>query len=360
MYYNNCQSNETRKEKIRMKIGIYNPYFDSMGGGERYTLSLASHWSLSHDVHIFWDDPDILAASEARFNIRLGRVKREANFFRLPIHQKLWKTRSYDCIFVLSDGSIPIHGARKGILHFQVPFKRVSFPMWKRMKYQAIVCNSEYTARNLDSSLPIKRSVIYPPVDVTEFKEGKKSNTILSVGRFNGHYEAKKQGILIDAFRRGIEKKMFEGWSLVFAGSMLSSDKPFLEELKKKAEGLPITFFPNCTFEKMHDLYATSRIYWHAAGFGEHDPEHMEHLGISTVEAMSSGCIPVVFDGGGQKEIVTDGSNGYLWSTVDELLEKTQKASQGNTDIVSNGIRRAEDFSERRFTEAFDGLLLSL
>ena len=344
-----------------MKIGIYNPYLDSFGGGERYTLTLAGHWAKTHDVHVFWTtDKSILMKSETRFGIPLSNVHVVDNVFAMPLHRKLWQTSSYDLIFILSDGSIPTHAAKKGIIHFQAPFKGVNFPFWKRRNYQSVVCNSQFTEKFLDPSIPIPRTVIYPPVNTGGFHSGKKSKTILSVGRFNGHYDAKKQQILIDAFEKGVKQGIFTGFNFILAGSVLPSDEEYFEKLKKSAKGLPITFFSNCSYTKLIDLYAKAAIYWHAAGFGETDPTHMEHFGISTVEAMASGCIPVVFEGGGQPEIVTDGLNGYMWSTVDTLLSKTKKAMKSSKTLINNSKMRALDFSEQKFTDAFDTLLTTL
>ena len=58
-----------------MNIGFYSPYFDTLGGGERYVLTLASHWSEGHDVKLFWDDESIVQSAQSRFNIDLSRVK---------------------------------------------------------------------------------------------------------------------------------------------------------------------------------------------------------------------------------------------------------------------------------------------
>src|SRR3989344_8099524 len=107
-----------------MIIGFYSPYFDGCGGGERYTLTLASHWSTSHEVHLFWDDNGILSKSRARFNLDLSRVKVVRNMFReQKLLKKLFLTRKYDVIFFLSDGGIPTSFARHNILHVQVPFQ---------------------------------------------------------------------------------------------------------------------------------------------------------------------------------------------------------------------------------------------
>jgi len=43
----------------------------------------------------------------------------------------------------------------------------------------------------------------------------------------------------------------------------------------------------------------------------------LEHFGITTVEAMAAGCVPLVYDSGGQAEIVSSGYNGYrLFATL--------------------------------------------
>ena len=61
------------------------------------------------------------------------------------------------------------------------------------------------------------------------------------------------------------------------------------------------------------DLYGRASIFWHAAGLGEdpeRHPDRYEHFGITTVEAMSAGAVPVVIDAAGQVEIVEHGANG--------------------------------------------------
>jgi len=189
---------------------------------------------------------------------------------------------------------------------------------------------------------------------------GKKLNTILSVGRFNGHNDVKKFKVLIRTFKEGIKRNVLPDWNLILAGSMLPTDASYLTSLKREAKGIPISFYPNCSFSTLVELYAKSKIYWHAAGFEETKPEYMEHFGISTVEAMASGCIPVVFADGGQPEIVSERKNGFLFRTTEELLTKTVEASKRSPKFVRSVLERSKDFSEKRFTDAFDTLLSSL
>jgi glycosyltransferase involved in cell wall biosynthesis len=344
-----------------MKIGIYNPYFDSYGGGERYVLTLGEHWSQKHAVTVFWDDRTVLQKAEERFNLDLSRVTIRQNFFATgSIAAKLYQSSLYDLMFFLSDGSVPTSLARYNILHFQVPFSHVSMSSWKAARYQQIVCNSEFTKKHLDKSIRTPVSVIYPPVDVDKFVSSKKTKTILSVGRFSSQYGAKKQDTLIQMFREGVKKGHFTGWRLVLAGGLLPTDIAYFEELQQKADGLPVEFHPNCSFNELQEFYSEAPVYWHAAGFGETKPEHMEHFGITTVEAMASGAIPVAFAGGGQSDIIHDAINGFLWTTKDELYHKTLIAMKNNDatrKIIREAKKTSNGFSKDKFIHGFDTLL---
>ncbi len=54
-------------------------------------------------------------------------------------------------------------------------------------------------------------------------------------------------------------------------------------------------------------------------------PEKVEHLGITPLEAMASGCIVFGFKAGGLKEIIIDNTNGYLFSNAEELYTKIEQ-----------------------------------
>ena len=351
------------KKTKKLKIGIYNPYFDSLGGGERYVLTLAEHWSKTNDVSLFWDDPSILFAATDRFGLDLSRVKTTSNIFgSRMLLRKLIESSKYDVLFFLSDGSVPMTMARRNIIHFQVPFLHIAMTPWKAARYASIVVNSEFTKNNLDKKLSLPTTVIYPPVDVAALKTAKKEKIILSVGRFNALYGAKKQDVLIRAFIEMAKKKQNNRWKLVLAGGVLPTDEAYVYALIEMAKGYAIEFELNCSYEKLQELYKKASIYWHAAGFGETDPTHMEHFGITTVEAMGNGCVPIVYNAGGQPEIVTQGVNGYLWSTIDELLDTTSTVikSKDMKSIVSSAKKTAATFSKTKFNERFDTLLHSL
>lgn len=314
-----------------MKIGIYDPYLDTLGGGEKYTLTAAMCLSRKHDVYLFWDNKEIVKRAKYLFPIDFSKIKFARNIFspKIPIVEKLLKTRKYDVVIYVSDGSIPLSMAEKNILIFQFPVNWVEGRnFWTRLKLSRVnkvLCYSKFVKKFLDKTFSINSFVLAPPVDMPESKSIKKENIILSVGRFTKGMNTKKQEVLIDVFKK-MRDKGFTNWRLILMGGVLPADQDFVEELKNKTSGYPIEIFSNASLARLTDFYKKAKIYWHAAGFGEDlekHPERAEHFGISTVEAMANGAVPIVFNGGGQREIVQDGENGLLWKTHTELQDKT-------------------------------------
>lgn len=347
-----------------MKIGIYSPYFNAMGGGERYVLSLAMHWSKYHEVSLFWSDQAILDLTKERLNIDLSNISVKENIFAKNKANKIWDTRNYDLIFILSDGSIPLSLAKRNILHFQRPFSRINGHSWlnriKLTRYQKIVCNSFFTKKYIEREYSVEPSVIYPPVMTSAYKPGNKKNFILSVGRF-GETAYKKQIEMVKFFR--VLSKRLKGWEFCLIGGVLPEDEDFISKLSKEAVGLNVTILQNIPFSEIKKYYSSALIYWHAAGYGETDPAFFEHFGISTVEAMASGCIPVVYDAGGQTEIVQDGINGFTWHTPDELVQKTLDIANHSDlykKISKSAQLRALSFDEKIFYQDFDKLFADL
>jgi len=314
------------------KALIHNPYWDSMGGGERYCLSvikvfLNAGWQVSLD----WYDQALPEKLEERFGIDISQVK------IVDKHQKGW---GYDLCFWVSDGSVPLLFSKNNLLHMQVPFRGVGGAKWlnqqKLKRIHHVICNSNFTKTVIDREFKVASDVISPPVDATKFHADEKEKIILYVGRFSQLKQNKNQEFLIHFFKNLSKNSVMTGWKLVLAGGAGVGDGGFLDKLKTKAKGSKIEFVENPDFLTLTDLYAESKIFWSAAGFGSDEnstPEVMEHFGITVVEAMASGCIPVVFNGGGHKEIVNEGC-GFLWDNEDQLTKiLLTTINSDNTDV---------------------------
>ncbi len=352
------------------KAAIYTPYLDTVGGGEKYMLTIAEALTDEFKVDILLDkhlqsfDKQKLKDKIIKFHqIDLSKM----NFVDAPLHtgQLLRKAiflKEYAVLFYLSDGSIFHTTSKNSFLHFQMPLGDIQsgglLNNFKLSSWKEAVYNSEFTRQNI-KKLKIKGRVIYPPVDIDRFTETPKKKQIINVGRFMGE-GIKKQHILINAFIDLIKKHKLSGWSLHLAGSLDNSDEEYLNELKRLAKSQPIFFYPNLTYQQVSDLYQQSSIYWHAMGFEERDLDRFEHFGISTVEAMAACCVPVVINKGGQMEIVEHGKTGYLWNSLEELDNYTLKLinSQNVIDkmgkIAKNSVQR---FSKNNFKKSILNLV---
>jgi glycosyltransferase involved in cell wall biosynthesis len=231
--------------------------------------------------------------------------------------------------------------------------------------YDVVAANSEYTADCVRRLWGRSATVLSPPVLMRE--AGAKQPIVLSVGRFfpreSGH--SKKQLELVHAFRVACDRGL-NGWELHLAGGCKPEERGYVEDVRRAAVGLPVQFHVNAPGDDVEELFASAKIFWHGAGIGEdlvRRPDRAEHFGITVVEAMSAGAVPLVYEHGGPAAIVRARDCGRLYSTVDELAVMTVELarSQGEMERMSQAaITGARDFSFEHFVEQARGVVAGL
>ncbi len=319
----------------RPRVMIFTPYNITPGGGERYFLTIAEAFRGVAQVTLVTPQPfsRIRILTMGRdFGLQLDHVE-------LLGLGDLYTHPAHDLAFVIGNEILPPVGrmATRNLFICQFPFpiedkayaKRVR-PFWD--DYDMLLCYSDFVRGHVDATIrsldlperPVQ--ILAPPVPMLPIGRAKRAQ-ILHVGRFFAGGHCKRQDVLIEALRtlvaQGVETELH------LAGSLHPEPehRTYYADLVERAAGLPVHFHINCSAETLRILYAESRVYWHATGFG-HDPETephtTEHFGISVVEAMSAGCIPIVFAAGGPAEVVADGVTGFLFHTVEELCARTR------------------------------------
>lgn len=340
---------------------VYSPYWNTLGGGEKY-LAVAAKVLSTHGyrVEIYWNDQGLIEKLEQRFGLSMSGITVNPSGYEVAKYgnwlHKAQAMRNIDLVLMVSDGSVPAMFGKKNILHFQVPFHDVNGASWlNRLKFRTIdmvVCNSQFTKKVIDSEFGIESHVLYPPSEIIEPK--KKLPLILSVGRFDNLLHAKKQDVLIQAFESMRPKK----WRLVIAGGLHPGNRS-VDDIESMSTHPDIKFVINPSWTELATYFAQAAVYWHATGFGEdlkQFPDKAEHFGISVVEAMSTGAVPVVFNGGGLTEIVSHNHNGFLWNTTQELVQFTQILMHDyvlRKKLSSRAIRSSRQFSMEAFEKEF-------
>jgi glycosyltransferase involved in cell wall biosynthesis len=212
--------------------------------------------------------------------------------------------------------------------------------------YATVVANSEFTRRWISARWGVDSTIVYPPCTLEATAIAKEA-LIVSVGRFSTRGHTKSQLDLAQAFATmGVKD-----WSLTLAGSVgdNSEELAYLKAVQAACTN-GASVLTNRSRDEISQLYGRASIYWHAAGFGNTEgiPDHYEHFGMTTVEAMSAGCVPLVFDAGGQPEIVEHGVSGFVWRTLDELGSLTRRLT--SNPALLNQMSAAARIRSRRFS----------
>lgn len=345
------------------RIGIFNPYPSGLGGGEKYLYTI-----LEEAVQI--PGADVVLFSPAAPDIERWRelnVKVEPGSFRWRRAGMLSvtpRTRGLDLFVAITNHFPPLSLARRSAVIIQFPFARLRdrkgrLGSLRLRSYDTVLCYSDFVRRAIIERLEIEAPlVIAPPVDTARASPGDKGPNVLAVGRFfpSAHGNNKKHDVLIEAFRRLAEDPRSAGWTLHLAGGCHDDpgSQQHLRDLRLRAQDLPVNFYVNAESRELAALYAQSALFWHAAGHGETQPERFEHFGITTVEAMAHGCVPIVPALGGQTEIVADGRNGRLWRSVDELVSisaELMEDPQSTQALAAAAARDAQRFGKEHFLE---------
>ena len=267
---------------------------------------------------------------------RLGFL--DLGFYRIA-PGAIGKTRGFDVVHVHGIGFFsdffalmkPFHRKRLvlsthgGIFHTQKNsfLKKIYFNFWCRLAliaFDRVIAVSAQDFETFRKIVPQKKIVLVEnpvPVEMLSAIPRKaRPNSFLFVGRLS-----KNKGLenLLDAFSE--LKKSRQDFSLKIAGGPFDLAKDELEEmiLKKGLEGRAEVL--GAVSEKLLlQLYAGSEFFVSASEY--------EGFGISAVEAMAAGLVPVLNDIPAFREFVAEGKTGFIadFSSREKAAKKIGEA----------------------------------
>lgn len=225
--------------------------------------------------------------------------------------------------------------------------------------YDLVTGNSAFTSQHVAMRWGVDAETLYPPCELTIEPEPSRprERIILGVGRFQAREEGvphKNQHVMVKAFAQ-LDDLIAAGWELHLVGTVHGpSAEAYFRELRSLSAHLPIVLHENASKSELDDLHRRASIYWHAQGFDTDQdvfPEAQEHFGISTVEAMSAGVIPLVYASAGPLEVVAPVGPQLTWTTITELVAASRSiaAVADTTACRSACVDRAMDFGGDAF-----------
>jgi glycosyltransferase involved in cell wall biosynthesis len=172
-----------------------------------------------------------------------------------------------------------------------------------------------------------------------------RSNTIVTIAGFE---PSKRIDVAVSAME--LVKKELPDAKLVVIGSMRSPfSNRILTKLKmtvsKKGLENNVSFLPNAKNNDKMSILASAKVLLH--------PTPYEHFGISIVEGMASGCVPIVpRNGGAYIDIIDGGYYGLSFLNEHDLSDKIVEVLTNDNyrlKLKQKAIQRSLSFTNEVF-----------
>ncbi len=225
---------------------------------------------------------------------------------------------------------VPIKYQRGFWKYYYLPYKKFTKnDINDNAKY---ISNSIYSGENLASFVSSKIDIIYPPVEIDSFYSASKELQICMIGRISPE---KNLEFAVEVLNK------IHHHSVIF-GNVTSTNKPYYNKLKSMAEP-HVMIVANGSREQLKELLAQSKIYFHTAE---------ETFGISVVESIASGCIPIVPNNSAHPETVPPKELRYTPNDIDSAVSKLCNAVSGNYDHRIDALtKHIHQFNSKVFEE---------
>lgn len=213
-----------------------------------------------------------------------------------------------------------------------------------------IVAMTEFTRTALESDYPLSSSdlpVIYPPVEIGNFEQKytlERKKDIVTIGRFAPD---KRQ---LDQIRLAAQLPNINFHIVGFVGN-----KKYYKRCEQLVEELKLSnvhLHPNASHSFMADILYQCRYFIHTL--------INEPFGITAVQAIAAGCLPIVHDSGGQREVVPYSQLRYKkLEDISRLIENLESQSEESLNDLHKELYRhvSGNYNETIFHEKMKAIL---
>ncbi len=231
------------------------------------------------------------------------------------------------------------------------------------MRNSTILTNSQYSRKAILDTYGIDNAIVLsPPVEVDIFRnfalspsscsidKDEREDIILVVSRID---PAKNIENAINFAKTLKENKIGKG--MIIVGSLDPYFYEYHDKIKKMVMDSDledyVTFEIDASFDELLSIMKKCKVYFH--------PRAGEHFGMSIVEAMSAGLIPVVPDVGGQTEFVPFKHQFHNLKQAAQIASSAFNVSYSDRIAISNLVGRFSTSNyKRRFQQVVTELLV--
>jgi glycosyltransferase involved in cell wall biosynthesis len=330
---------------VSNKIGVFCPTLNVYGGGEYVAIAIANTLAENnHQVILFSsgkiNPQDIKNYFGENLHPNIETLQQPtrftprglADFYQTILHSYVAKSKCRTFIDAFSNCVFPwteityIHFPYLNQYVFNSAFPYLNHPRISQAgilpqvileknlvdyKKRLVLANSYYTADEIQKFSGKSVDVLYPPFSSSILSMGKdttkksQDNLVITVSRLDGNKQLERIPQIATQTDPNIQ--------FAIIGRLCNqSTLNHLQTLTKKlGVACRVHFYPNAPAEQKIELLKKAKIYLHTM-VGE-------HFGISIVEAMALGCLPIVHDSGGMREFVPA---QYRYETIEEAASK--------------------------------------
>jgi len=362
-----------------MRIVIVHPKMSVMGGGERVAIhSIKEALREGHEVYLATEDFDVegfedfFGVQNLFKNVRLltyppfrPLIDRAVLYQRLIYQQErlrkiVSKRQGYDLILNTAEVANQPAARLPALQYCYFPeyfshMESNALPrLWEmyylpaRVFYHSRVSHidrllavSDFTRHIVKEKWGRDSTILYPPcpVDLYDNLNLPKENLVITVGRMAPE---KRMELFSEIAWRLPDVKF------VIIGSIAPGKESYYYKLRATAPAN--VSFAVSPLRKVRDILGRAKAYVHCA--------HDEHFGITIVEAMAAGCVPIVHNSGGPREIVTE-NVGYKWNKVDEAVQQVSNVIE--KDEPRKELSKAAEFRSKQFgSDVFESSLANV
>ena len=236
---------------------------------------------------------------------------------------------------------------------YTLPFKKMQRSMLNRMPKHSLVTNSCFSRDAIRARLGRDAQVLYPPVELEIFSAVRavesRQKTVVTCGRFS----PEKNYEFVLAVAELLPEMEFAILG-TFSGVLSRSYYERLHRIRE-SKNLKNVRIVKSSFETMLSVFSSSKVFLSAMTD--------EAFGLSVVEAMASGLVPVVHRSGGPWQDILgrqEGRYGFSFSSAREAASTIQRLmgdERGRQEIVVRNDDGIQRFSSTLFKQGMCGIV---